>query len=134
MNCKKCGGYIRKRDTFCPHCGMELTRTNYKPQQKSKNSEYKPLQGRFIRGEYQDREDDFYDQYIDNQYVDNDYYQEEKPNYQKPKKKKYRGYDLSEYYPDEEETENSSIGMATIILILIMALLMGFIIGVVMYF
>ena len=134
MNCKKCGGYIRKRDTFCPYCGVELTRPNYKPQQKSGNSEYKPLQGRFIRGEYQDREEDFYDQYIDNQYVDNDYYQEEKPNYQKPKKKKYRGYDLSEYYPDEEETENSGIGMAPIILILIIALLMGFIIGVAMYF
>ncbi len=134
MDCKKCGGYIRKRDTFCPHCGMELTSPNYKPQQKNKNSEYKPLQGRFIRGEYQDREDDFYDQYIDNQYVDNDYYQEEKPNFQKPKKKKYRGYDLSEYYPDEEETENSGIGMAPIILILIIALLMGFIIGVAMYF
>jgi hypothetical protein len=112
---------------------MELTQANYKTQQKSRNSEYKPLQGRFKRGEYQDREEDFYDQYIENQHVDDNHYPEEKPTYQKPRKKKYRGYDLSEYYPDEEETERSGIGMAPIILILIIALLMGFIIGVMLF-
>lgn len=133
MNCQKCGGYIRKRDTFCPHCGMELTQANYKPQQKN-NSEYKPLQGRFVRGEYQDREEDLDDHYIENQKADDNYYPEEKPTYQKPRKKKYRGYDLSEYYPDEEETERSGMGMAPIILILVIALLMGFIIGVLMLF
>ncbi len=131
MDCQKCGGYIRRRDTFCPHCGVKLTRPNYKTQQKSRNSEYKPLQGRYMRGEYQDRGEDFYDQYIENQHAEDQY--QERPAYQKPRKKKYRGYDLSEYYPDEEETESSGIGMTPIILILIIALLMGFIIGVMMF-
>lgn len=127
MNCQNCGGYIKRRDTYCPHCGVELKRSNYKPVQKNKNSEYKPLQRRYMRGEYQDREEDFYNQYIEDQYI------EERPTYDKPKKKKYRGYDLSEYYPDEEGTESSGIGTAPIILILLIALLLGFIIGIIMF-
>ena len=125
MNCQNCGGYIKRRDTYCPHCGEKLNRSRTKPQNNYK-SEYKPLQQRYKRGEYQDREEDFYDQYIENQYID------ERPVYEKPKKKKYRGYDLSEYYPDEE-TESSGIGTAPIILILFIALLIGFIIGLMMF-
>ena len=131
MECQKCGGYIRRRDTFCPHCGAKLNRPRYKPQQKSRNSEYKPLQGRYKRGEYQDREEDSYNQYIEGQYVEDQY--QKRPAHQKPRKKKYRGYDLSQYYPDEEETESSSMGMTPILLILIIALLLGFIIGFMMF-
>lgn len=132
MNCQNCGGYIKRRDTYCPHCGVKLQRQNYKPRQKNKNPEYKPLQRRYMKGEYQDREeDDYYDQYIENQYTEDEYSQERRP--YKPKKKKYRGYDLSEYYPDEEEAENSGIGMAPIILILVIALMIGFIIGIMMF-
>ncbi|HEY0196788.1 MAG TPA: hypothetical protein VGC02_04350 [Methanobacterium sp.] len=132
MNCQNCGGYIKRRDTYCPHCGVKLARSNYKPRQVGKNSEFKPLQQRYMRGEYQDREEDFYNQYVENQYKE-DGYIEERPAYNKPKKKKYRGYDLSEYYPDEEETESSGIGMTPIILILVIALLIGFIIGIIMF-
>ena len=89
MNCQNCGGYIKRRDTYCPHCGEKLKSSEYKsqninhkstfdsgrnrknseynPPHKKKNSEYKPLQKRFIRGEYQDQEDNFYDQYMINQ-------------------------------------------------------------------
>jgi hypothetical protein len=147
MNCQNCGGYIKRRDTYCPHCGDELKSSEYKshkinnnskfdpshnsknyefnPDHKKKNSEYKPLQERFIRGEYQDHEDDFYNQYIEDQFID------ERPEYEKPKKKKYRGYDLSEYYPEEEES--SGRGMLPIILILLIALLIGFIFGVMIF-
>lgn len=135
MNCQNCGGYIKRRDTYCPHCGVKLQVQNYKPRQKNMNSEYKPLQRRFMRGEYQDREEDFYDQYIGNQYVEErPEYIEERPAYHKPKKKKFRGYDLSEYYPDEEEIESSGIGMAPIILILLISLLIGFTIGLMMFY
>ena len=166
MNCQNCGGYIKRRDTYCPHCGEKLTSSVYKSHNKKnnhksdprpkrkddhnpgydnkshyknhqngnsdynqgynkKNSEFKPLQKRFIRGEYQDQEDDYYNQYIEEQFID------ERPVYERPKKKKYRGYDLSEYYPDEEES--SSMGMLPIILILLIALLVGFIIGVMIF-
>lgn len=135
MNCQNCGGYIKRRDTYCPHCGVKLQVQNYKPRQKNMNSEYKPLQRRFMRGEYRDREEDFYDQYIGNQYVEErPEYIEERPAYHKPKKKKFRGYDLSEYYPDEEEIESSGIGMAPIILILLISLLIGFTIGLMMFY
>jgi len=147
MKCQNCGGYIKRRDTYCPHCGETLKsspnksqyrkensnfnsrpkkkNSDYKPISKKKNTEYKPLQKRFIRGEYQDQEDDFYNQYIEEQFI------EEKPTYQKPKKKKYRGYDLSEYYPEEEESPG--MGMLPIILILFIALLLGFIIGIMVF-
>lgn len=157
MNCQNCGGYIKRRDTFCPHCGEKLTSSGYKSHNKKnnyksdphlninsdynpndkrnnpdynpgynkKNSEFKPLQKRFIRGEYQDQEDNYYNQYIEDQFID------ERPAYERPKKKKYRGYDLSEYYPDEDES--SSMGMLPIVLILLIALLVGFIIGVMIF-
>ena len=146
MNCQNCGSYIKRRDTYCPHCGEELKSSEYKSHNKDykksefdhhisrknsgykpgqkKNTEYKPLQKRFIRGDYQDHDDDFYNHYIEEQFIDG-------PAYEKPRKKKYRGYDLSEYYPDEEES--SGIGMLPIILILLIALLIGFIIGIMMF-
>lgn len=133
MNCQNCGGYIKRRDTYCPHCGVKVKKSNYKPQQPKRNSEYKPLQRRYIRGDYPDKEEDeYYGNYIENQHIEDEYV-EERPKYHKPKKKKYRGYDLSKYYPDEEETTSSGIGMAPIILILVMALLIGFIIGIIMF-
>ena len=147
MNCQNCGGYVKRRDTYCPHCGEKLKNSEYKthnrnnnpkfdnrpsnensgynPTYKKKNKEYKPLQKRFIQGEYQDQEDDFYNNYIEEQFID------ERQEYKKPRKKKYRGYDLSEYYPDEEESSGS--GMLPIILILLIALLIGFIIGVMVF-
>jgi uncharacterized Zn finger protein (UPF0148 family) len=147
MNCQNCGGYIKRRDTYCPHCGEKLTSSAYKshnkknnfkhdesfnrknsdynPRYKKKNREYKPLQNRFKRGEYQDQEDDYYNQYIEEQFID------ERQAYERPKKKKHRGYDLSEYYPDEDE--KSGMGMLPIILILLIALLVGFIIGIMIF-
>ncbi len=133
MNCQNCGGYIKRRDAYCPHCGVKVRRSDYKPRQQKRNSEYKPLQRRYIRGEYQDKDEgEHYDQYIQNQYIEDEHV-EEKPKYHKPKKKKYRGYDLSEYYPDEEEKASSGVGMTPIILILVIALMLGFIIGIIMF-
>ena len=41
MICENCGAPIGKRDNHCPECGMELF-----------NSEHKPLQKKYLRGEY----------------------------------------------------------------------------------
>lgn len=107
MKCNNCGGIIRRGDTYCPMCGMEL------------KSEYKPLQERYKRGEYQDREEQYYD---------------ETPVYQESETTHYqRGYNLDEYYPEEEETENSGSGLLPVILILVIALLIGFIFGIIMF-
>jgi hypothetical protein len=108
MICQNCGRHIRRNDTYCPHCGMEI------------KSEYKPLQKRYVRGEYKDRNEPYY---------------EETPLYQEKENKPYRrGYDLDAYYPEEAEKKKSSGGlMLPVILFLLIALLIGFIFGVMIY-
>lgn len=184
MKCQNCGGYIKRRDSYCPHCGDKLhmpsggshqktsddhnfneeTKGFNNKSSKSGKSEYKPLQERYLRGEYQNSDDEFYNQYIEDQYIDEKHhhkeywenknqdhykrsgkgnyhdggyqgsrrrgYQDDNQHYQKPGKK-YRGYDLSAYYPDE--AESSGTGMLPIILVLLIALLIGFIIGIMMF-
>jgi uncharacterized Zn finger protein (UPF0148 family) len=188
MKCQNCGGYIKRKDTYCPYCGDKLHIPTSGSQQKTRNhehsyddkteefkdvstgnagkSDYKPLQERYLRGEYQNSEDEFYNQYIEDQYIDERRYHNARENrnqyahYQRSKKrnyqgdkgyqgsrernfqddnqysqkprKKYRGYDLSAYYPDEEEKSSGS-GMLPVILILLIALLIGFIIGIMMF-
>lgn len=46
MKCENCGAKIRKWDTYCPKCGMELF-----------NSEQKPLKSKYLRGEYREEEE-----------------------------------------------------------------------------
>lgn len=107
MKCENCGSIIRRGNTYCPMCGMEL------------RTEYKPLQERYKRGEFQDIDEDFYD---------------ERSVYQEPKTRTYqRGYNLDEYYPEEIEPESSGSILLPIILFLIAALLIGFIFGVIIF-
>jgi len=102
MKCENCGGHTRQGDTYCPNCGMELLR-----------SEYKPLQKRYMRGEYQEVEDNFY---------------EERQDYYSETAEYSEGYD-HEY----EETRKSGGMMLPIILILIIALLIGLVMGFIMF-
>ncbi len=46
MICDNCGAKIRNKESFCPRCGMEFF-----------NSEHKPLQKKFLRGEYRDQDE-----------------------------------------------------------------------------
>ena len=46
MKCENCGTKIRKWDTYCPKCGMELF-----------SSESKPLKSKYLRGEYREEEE-----------------------------------------------------------------------------
>ncbi|HOI40963.1 MAG TPA: zinc ribbon domain-containing protein [Methanobacterium sp.] len=134
MKCENCGSKIKKGETYCPKCGMELF-----------NSQYKPLKKKYLRGEYREvddlgtspynlDEDDYSESaYQQDNYQNQNYNQKRKKNYQKnynqetnPQKKYQRGYDLDEYY-ESEETGSSMWG--TIMLLLIVALLFGFVMG-----
>ncbi len=133
MKCGNCGSKIKKGEPYCPKCGMELF-----------NSQYKPLKKRFLRGEYREVENFVTSPYnLEEDYSrsthqrsdhqNQSYKKKRKRNYQKnykqetnPQKKHYRGYDLDEYY--ESKKTNSST-WSTIMLLLIVALLFGFVMG-----
>lgn len=166
MKCQNCGAKVRKWDTYCPKCGMELF-----------SSEYKPLKNKYLRGEYHEQregqiepydlegEDNSAAEYYEDNYQNQDDYQNKEKNQHNPdensqfdqdknynqgqnksykkkyngnrnyqqnynpkgyQKKKYRGYDLDEYY-ESEETGSSIWG--TVFLLLIVALLFGFVMG-----
>lgn len=182
MKCENCGTKVRKWDTYCPKCGMELS-----------VSEYKPLKNKYLRGEYHEQrevptepydlegedysaakyyedtyqnEDNYSDRDYNQQNQDNNYqynqdrdykqdnpdksYKKDKSYKNKPykkkynqnrdyqhnynpneyKKKKYRGYDLDEYYGTEE---NESSIWGTVFLLLVIALLFGFVIGIIFF-
>jgi len=46
MICENCGAKIRNRESYCPRCGTELF-----------DFEHKPLQKKFLRGEYRDQDE-----------------------------------------------------------------------------
>ncbi|HHY00699.1 MAG TPA: zinc ribbon domain-containing protein [Methanothermobacter sp.] len=137
MKCENCGAKIKKRETYCPKCGMKLF-----------NSQYKPLKKRYLRGEYReteefgtspyDLEEEGYSEstYQPNKYQNQNYNQKGEKNHQNkhnqtnPQKKYQRGYDLDEYY---ESAENESSIWGTIMLLLIIALLFGFVMGFVFF-
>ena len=100
--CENCGGNIRKGDSYCPQCGMELL-----------VSEYKPLKKRYIRGEYYDEEEERF-------YEEGPVYPERNTEYE----------DAYDY--DNEETKSSG-GMLPFVLFLVVALLIGFIFGIIIF-
>lgn len=137
MKCENCGAKIKKWETYCPKCGMELF-----------NSHYKPLKKRYLRGEYRETEESRtspYDldqmEYSESTYQQDKYQNQNnnhkrernyknKSNHRNPHKKYQRGYDLDEYY---ESVENESSIWGTIMLLLVIALLFGFVMGFVFF-
>jgi len=132
MKCENCGAKIKKWETYCPKCGMELF-----------NSHYKPLKKRYLRGEYRETEESRtspYDldqvDYTESEYQHDKYQNQnnnqkwERNHQKKPQKKYQRGYDLDEYY---ESVENESSIWGTIMLLLVIALLFGFVMGFVFF-
>jgi len=132
MKCENCGAKIKKWETYCPKCGMELF-----------NSQYKPLKKRYLRGEYRETEESRtspYDldqmEYSESTYQQDKYQNQnnnqkwERNHQKKPQKKYQRGYDLDEYY---ESVESESSIWGTIMLLLIIALLFGFVMGFVFF-
>jgi zinc-ribbon domain len=114
MICKNCGANIRNRESYCPNCGMELM----VPYSKS-------LKEKYIAGEYHDQRDDLN---IKDRY--NQKNQEEEFEHVK------RSYETEDYYGNETleeyETRGSSAFLA-IILFLVVALLFGFVLGMILF-
>lgn len=175
MKCENCGANITKRDRYCPSCGMELTTFEYvkkrsidkkqeppAKKQVSKDiwqkqgydrqkSEYKPIQKKYLRGEYQDTEfQDIQDYYSEEEeYIkgNSNYrgYDQAKSDYRAQKydqkyesrldygkydkQGRYGGYDVQEDYWEYEKEEKRSSEWDYIILFLILALLVGLIMG-----
>ena len=120
MKCRNCGGEIRPKDVYCHQCGMELSGRKTKPQRRKKRSfsdpgDYKPLQNKFMRGEYQEHQETPYHQ------EDDYYYQPEE------------AYDYGEYqeYEEDEVGEKSSLG--ALIMFLLLALVVGFVVGILVF-
>ncbi len=113
MICKNCGEEIRNRENYCPSCGMELS----VPYSKS-------LKEKYIAGEYQDHQEEHIIR--KNNQTENEY----RPRKDTADYEQYDDQTLEEY----ETKESGSSGIFTVtFLFLIMALLFGFVIGMIIF-
>jgi len=108
MICENCGSEIRKNARYCPDCGMDII------------PDHKPLQNKYLRGEYPEDEEGL---------LDEDYYPAEETNYRQEYSEEGNDDQNEEYRADYEFTETQRSGWISIILLLIVALLIGFVMG-----
>lgn len=125
MKCRNCGGEIRPEDIYCNQCGMDLSGRKYKPRGRKRrsfpnNRDYKPLQNKFMRGEYQEHQED--------QHYPDDYYYEPEEAYDYGE---YPDYDDYGERAEVEDGKNSIWG--TLILFLVLALVVGFVVGLLIF-
>lgn len=112
MICKNCGANIKNRESYCPSCGMELM----VPYSKS-------LKEKYISGEYQDNP------------KNSNLYSVNKLKHNEPEED-YEQYQSNEQYQGNESYEESQSGssaLLAIILFLIVALLFGFVLGIILF-
>ena len=113
MICKNCGANIKNKETYCPSCGMELM----VPYSKS-------LKEIYIAGEYQD--------HPKNSVVHNRRNKTE----QKQELRHVEDTDEYEQYHGNEEYQKQGSGssaLLAIILFLVVALLFGFVLGIILF-
>jgi hypothetical protein len=103
MKCKNCGARVYSGDSYCPYCGTEIYYQN-----KSSSGGHKPLQDKYLRGEYVETSKQ--PEYYEEEYYDEEVYEEE-------------------VY---EEDKGRSV-WSVIILLLIIALVIGLVIGVMVF-
>jgi hypothetical protein len=113
MICKNCGAEIVNRESYCPSCGMELLI----PYSKS-------LKEKYMAGEYIDRQDNS---------VIKDNRRSKEDKYSNDREDEYVHYyeKESEEVYDTEETGSS--GLLATFLVLIIALLIGFLMGMIIF-
>jgi zinc-ribbon domain len=111
MKCENCGAEIRKKDRYCPDCGMDIP-------------EYKPLQDKYLRGENQD-EEGFWDDNEEYVHTDKAQYHQEYSNGEN----QYQNDEYGAY----EVTESQRSVWSSVILLLIVALLIGFVMGLIFF-
>ncbi len=127
MKCRNCGGEIRPEDIFCNQCGMELSGRKYQSRGRKRRSfpdsrDHKPLQNKFMRGEYPDEREDQY-------HPDDDYFYKSEEAYDYGE---YPGYD-DHYQEYEEINEGENSIWGTLILFLVLALVVGFVVGLLIF-
>jgi len=148
MICKNCGANFDKGEEYCPNCGMELLihkskrkkdygnsnptiseNSNFNKPMNKYNEDFrsfnsnnsptveKPLQKKYI--EFSEPESPDYSQYDEKEYEETESPQQDH-------------YYEGEYY-EEEYKEKSGAGMGSILLLLFIALALGFIVGLLMF-
>ncbi|HEX7467760.1 MAG TPA: zinc-ribbon domain-containing protein [Methanobacterium sp.] len=116
MICKNCGANIRNRENYCPNCGMELM-VSYS----------KSLKEKYIAGEYRDHRDDLI---IKNRNNQKNQKEEFEPVKGSNETEDYYGNEILEEY---ETGESGSSALFAIILFLVVALLFGFVLGMILF-
>ena len=115
MICKNCGANIKNRETYCPSCGMELM----VPYSKS-------LKEKYIAGEYHENPQK---SVIHNKNKQNPQRQEFQRVEHTDEYEQYHGSDSHEEY----KQESGSSALLAIILFLVVALLFGFVLGIILF-
>lgn len=118
MICENCGAEIKNRESYCPNCGMEII----SPYSKS-------IKARYMAGEYRENEGNYTPRNRRNR--EKEVYVEET---EAPFVEETDPDAVEEYYEPEEYYESGGISVLTaIIIFLIVALLIGFVIGILVF-
>ncbi len=113
MICENCGAEIKNRESYCPNCGMELI-----------NPHTKSIKAKYMAGEYTENQNTYVPKNKTKLPKEKQEYIEEKDD---PEVQQYAEADMEEY-------EESGVSILTvIILFLIVALLIGFVIGILIF-
>lgn len=138
MNCDNCGAEIDKDEEYCPNCGMQLFDLPPNPIKKkaNKSSESSSVEN---SGDYE--KSDSLTKPIKQRYID--HLEPESPDYSHYDQEYEEEYETPPKYEEEvqetedmsegEKKESSGSGMVNIILFLLIALILGFIAGILMF-
>lgn len=115
MICKNCGANIKNRETYCPSCGMELM----VPYSKS-------LKEKYIAGEYHDNPNSIVHNNRNQNVQQEEFRHVERTN-------EYEQYHGNERHEEYQPQESGSSALLAIILFLVVALLIGFVLGIILF-
>lgn len=121
MICENCGAEIRNREIYCPNCGMEII----SPYNKS-------IKARYMAGEYTENQGNYNPRNKRSRRDREEYVEETEPQVSEDTEPAA----VEEYYEPEPEEYEESGGVSVltvIILFLIVALLIGFVIGILVF-
>lgn len=121
MICENCGAEIRNRENYCPNCGMEII-----------NPYNKSIKARYMAGEYTENPGNYHQRKQRSQREKEVYVEETEPNVlndSEPAKEE----DYYEAEPEEYEESGGVSVLTVIILFLIVALLIGFVMGILIF-
>lgn len=144
MPCDNCGAEIDKKEEYCPECGMELLSSVSKPKKKKYYKDPAPIshENSYFQDKPQKKEyyrdpepviykDSFHDKPLKKKYYENpdhEYYED--ASFQEE-----YGYE-DQYLDDDEEyvkTDRSWFKTSHMLLLLFIALLLGFLVGLLMF-